>query len=205
LGEIPLQSQSLKKESPVKISRISALTVLVLLLASAAFADSFTDPKIIIQGVNGGSFFNTCPPGGCEPVGTKFSFTSPAQGSGKLFFTNASGKDWTSLRLIESGVPAGAITCIQGLFTSCTVKTLKNGATEILLSGVAGGDNPHHGIRAGQSFAIGFKCDGKDCWPGGLAFHAIANAPEPATIALMTTGVAAIVSRRKRWKRRAEV
>ena len=53
-----------------------------------------------------------------------------------LFFTNTSGKNWTSLSLIETGVPAADISCTQSLFLSCTTETLKNGSVEILLSGV---------------------------------------------------------------------
>lgn len=187
----------------MKLNGILLVTAVTVLLSAAAFADSMTDPKIIIQGVNGGSFI-TCPPSGCEPVGLHFSFNSPESGHGKLFFTNASGQDWHSLVLVETGVPASAITCVQNLFLSCQVKTLQNGATEIVLSGVAGkGDNPHFGIRNGKSFDIGFKCSGKnDCWPeGGIHFNAQANVPEPGTVALLTTGLAAIFSRRKRWHR----
>ena len=190
----------------MKSSRLSVVIVLVLLFCAAAFADSVNDPKIIIQGVQGGSKFITCPPDGCQAVGLKFSFTSPEQGFGKLFFTNASGQNWHSLRLIETGVPASAITCIQSLFLNCQVKTLQNGATEILLSGVANGtDNPHNGILNGQNFAIGFKCSGKNnCWPeGGILFNATANVPEPASATLITTGLVALVMRRKRWKRQA--
>ena len=185
----------------MKTHRILFIIVLTLLCA-AAFADSVNDPKIIIQGVQGGSSFITCPPTGCQAVGLTFSFMSPESGHGKLFFTNDSGENWHSLALIEKGVPASAVTCTQSLFLSCTVKTLNNGATEILLSGVAGkGDNPHNGILNGQNFAIGFKCDGKNnCWPeGGILFNARANVPEPGTIALLTSGLVAIFSRRKRW------
>jgi hypothetical protein len=186
----------------MRLIRLSVVIALALLFASVAFGDSVTDPKIIIQGVAGGSFI-TCPPDGCVGVGTHFSFNSPQGGTGKLFFGNESGVNWTSLRLIESGVPATAVTCVQNLFLSCNVKTLKDGATEILLSGTAKTFNAHHGILNGQDFAIGFKCSGKgNCWPpGGVHFIAIANAPEPATIALVVSGLAAIVSRRKRWQK----
>ena len=121
---------------------------------------------------------------------------------GTLFFTNASGKNWTSLKLIEKGVPAEAISCAQSLFLSCTIRTLDNGAVEILLSGVKG-NNPRNGIPNGASFSIKLGCVNGNCWPGGLNFTAHAGAgaaPEPGTIALVVTGLGAIVSRRKRWK-----
>jgi hypothetical protein len=73
-----------------------------------------------------------------------------------------------------------------------------------MLSGVAGGLNPGTGIRNGQSFSIQLACVGTSCWPGGLNFTAHANqtVPEPGTIALMATGLGALVSRRKMWKKR---
>jgi hypothetical protein len=186
----------------MKISRLCLLVSLALLCTGLAFADGINDPKIIIRGVQGGGLSpqSHCPPSGCTPVGMNFEFSVPKHGTGTLFFTNASGKNWTSLKLIETGVPAEAVSCSQSLFLSCTVRTLKNGSVEILLSGVKG-HNPHTGIPNGSNFAIGFACVDKNCWPGGLGFtgHA-SSAPEPGTIALMVTGVGAMLSRRKRWK-----
>jgi hypothetical protein len=186
----------------MKISRLCLLVSLALLCTGLAFADGIADPKIIIRGVNGGGFQanSHCPPSGCTNVGMNFEFTTPKHGTGTLFFTNASGKNWTSLKLIETGVPAAAVSCQQSLFLSCTVTTLENGSVQILLAGIKG-HNPHAGIANGSSFAIGFACVDKNCWPGGLGFSAHASsAPEPGTIALMITGVGAILSRRKRWK-----
>jgi hypothetical protein len=85
---------------------------------------------------------------------------------------------------------------------SCTIRTLENGAVEILLSGVKG-NNPRNGIANGASFSIKLACVDRSCWPGGLSFTAhagVGTAPEPGTIALVMTGLGAIVSRRKRWK-----
>lgn len=188
----------------MKISRVCWLVLLALLCTALAFADGVKDPKIIIHGVQGGGApngFSRCPPQGCTNVGMNFTFSTPENGHGTLFFTNASGKNWTSLKLIEKGVPAAAISCAQSLFLSCTIRTLENGAVEILLSGVKGGHNPRNGIPAGTSFAINLACVDGNCWPGGLNFSGHAGAaPEPGTIALVVTGLGAIVSRRKRWK-----
>jgi len=191
----------------MKISRFCVLVLLIVLGAAVAFADSVSDPRIIIHGVSGTALTNPCPKQESCQVGMNFTFGVPnnKNGSGFLFFTNASGKNWTSLTLIENGtVPASAISCSQNLFMSCTTKTLKNGSVAIVLAGVRSGKNPEIGILNGQSFTIGFACLNKtDCWPGGLEFTAHAGAvPEPGTIALMMTGVGALVSRRKLWKNR---
>jgi len=187
----------------MKISQVYAVALLLVLGSAMAFADSMTDPKIIIHGVNGGNSPLSCGRNGCQNVGVDFSFSVPKHGSGTLFFTNASGKNWTSLSLIETGVPAADISCGQSLFLNCSIKTLKNGSVEILLSGVKSGLNPRTGILAGQSFSITFACVNQSCWPGGTGFTAHAGtAPEPGTVALMITGLGALVSRRKMWKGR---
>ncbi len=183
----------------------------VLLLAAGsvmAFADSINDPKIIIQGANGtGSPVSSCD--GCTNVGMNFTFGVPAGGTGTLFFTNTSGTNWTSLTLVELGhqVPASDITCHSNLFLSCTAENLKNGNVAIVLAGVKGGLNTDKGILNGKSFSIAFSCVGTNCWPGGLDFGGHANTtsvPEPATIALMVTGLGAMVSRRKKWTNRGK-
>lgn len=194
----------------MKISQICALAMLLVVGSAIAFADGINDPKIVIHGVNSGSYANvTCPTGGCTGVGLNFSFAVPKGGSGTLYFTNNSGKNWTSLLLIEKGEPAADISCVQTLFKSCSTKTLSNGSVEILLSGVNGGSpmaqNARTGIANGQSFDISFVCVSKNCWPSGLQFTGHANAtsvPEPGTVALMVTGLGALFSRRKQWMKR---
>jgi len=184
----------------MKISRICALVLLLVVGSALAFADGIGDPKIIVHGASGGN--TACGHHNCQEVGMNFSFKIPKSGKGFLYFTNASGKNWTSLALIEKGVSAANISCTQSLFLSCTTKTLKDGSVEILLSGVRHGNNPRTGIQNGQSFAIGFACN-PDCWPGGTVVTAHAgSAPEPGTVALMVTGLGAMFSRRKRWKNR---
>jgi hypothetical protein len=70
----------------------------------------------------------------------------------------------------------------------------QNGAKIVLLA--TGG--ALSGIPNGNSFEIVLGCVNSICWPGGLQFDATANAvPEPATMALMLTGIGALVTRRK--------
>ena len=189
----------------MKISQICAVLLLLVVGSVLAFADGINDPQIIIHGVSGGSP-TLCPEGGCQNVGLNFTFNVPESGTGTLFFTNTSGKNWTSLTLIETGVPAAAISCSQTFFLNCSTKTLENGSVEILLSGVSHGDSDsRNGILNGQSFSIGFNCVGNSCWPGNTSFSAHASAvPEPGTVALMVTGLGAIVSRRKLRKNRSK-
>jgi hypothetical protein len=189
----------------MKISQVCAVALLLVVGSVMAFADGINDPKVIIHGVNGNGPEH-CGRNGCQDVGVNFSFSTPKGGSGFLYFTNASGKSWTSLTLIEAVQPnmvsAADISCSQTLFLNCSTKTLQNGSVEILLSGIKGGQNPRTGIGVGQSFAIGFRCVGESCWPKSpLSFtaHATTAVPEPGTVALMVTGLGAMFSRRKVW------
>ena len=164
-----------------------AIAIVIAMCAAFAHADSITDPTIIIRDPPCGQ--------GCTPVGLNFSFGTPADGTGVLFFNNASGLDWFSLSLAESGVDASAITCVTDVFANCSVSTV-NSLTTILLSGL---NSDFHGIGAGQNFSIVFGCESGECdpWPGDLDFTARANVPEPGTMALLFTGIGAIVARRK--------
>jgi hypothetical protein len=167
------------------MKRVAALLMFIMILSCiAALANSVPDPKIIIKDP-------LCGTATCTSVGTHFTFTSPTGGSGTLFFTNSSGSSWHSLELIESGVPASAITCdAPHTFMSCT-KTTVGGVTTILLSGIGGSFS---GIPVGHNFSITFGQ-----WPaGGVNFKAMANVPEPATLALFLTGLGALATRRKK-------
>lgn len=187
----------------MKISQIFALLMLLVVGSVMAFADGINDPRIVINGA--ASAPEACPVGGCSSItGLTFSFKTPASGSGTLFFTNNSGQNWTSLKLVETGVPAADIKCHSALFGFCSTETLKNGEVVILLS-TSNGNNPNAGIKNGKNFAITFSCVGNSCWPGNLKISGYANGatvPEPGTIALMLTGLGAMVSRRKMWKNR---
>jgi PEP-CTERM motif len=189
----------------MKISRICAFALLVLVASTWAFADGTQDPKVIIKGAGGSNVEQgQCPE--CQGVGFNFSFTIPASGSGNLFFTNESGANWNSLKLIETGVPAADISCHSPFFASCTTETLKNGSVEILLTNGQNGSNwKDHGIVNGQNFEISFSCVKGTCWPGGLTVTGHGSSgtiPEPASMILVGTGIGAIISRRKVWKNR---
>ena len=56
----------------MKISRICAFVLLIVVGSVMAFADGINDPKIIIQGVNGGGSPQGCGPNGCQGVGVNF-------------------------------------------------------------------------------------------------------------------------------------
>lgn len=177
----------------MKAVRVLFRVAILLGCAAAASANSISDPTIIIKDP-------VCEPSKCTPVGTHFTFDTPATGRGVDLFSNASGKAWTSLRLVESGVAANLITCLSNVFASCSVGTLANGKTFIFLSGGAG-------ITPGESFGITFGCSKGTCqpWPGGLDFRAAANlpsatTPEPATLTLWITGLTGIMTRRKLLK-----
>ena len=190
----------------MKLSQFCAVVLVLLVGSVMSFADGI-DPKIIVHSAGSGTGAK-CSPGLCTDVGLNFNFTAPASGTGTLFFTNTSGVNWTSLKLIETVpvVAAADIKCASYLFKSCSVTTLPNGSVEILLQGVKGGLNKDTGIRNGASFSIQFACVGSSCWPGGLSFGAHANSvPEPGTVALLITGLGGILSRRKLWRNRFTV
>lgn len=191
----------------MKLSHVCAFVLLVVMGSALAFADGIQDPKVIIHGAGSGTSPNgECGRHQCQGVGFDFKMTIPEKGRGFFYFTNESGKNWTSLSLVLSGVAAKDVSCAQTFFLTCTTKTLKDGKIEILLSGVVHkGSNIRNGIQNGQNFVIGFACN-PNCWPGGATVVAHASAvPEPETVALMITGLGAIFSRRKFWKNRFNV
>lgn len=174
-------------------TKVLVFAMLIVLSAVAAHADSI-DPGVIIRDPVG------CPSGNCIPVfGLTFSFTTPASGTGALHFLNASGVRWTSLILTEVGVPSVNVSCSSNVF-SCSVVSFGQNGAKIVLTAVGA----FTGIPAGNSFEIILGCANGHCpaWPAGLQFDAAANVPEPATMALLLTGLGAICTRRK-WARRA--
>lgn len=165
------------------------LGMVLAVCALAAHADSINDPRIIVRDPVG------CPSNACVTVtGNTFGFTVPSAGFGNLHFLNASGATWTSLILTETGVAAPNISCAADVF-SCAVVAFGSNGAKIVLTATGGAFT---GIPNGNSFEILLSCVNSNCWPGGLQVDAAANAvPEPATMALMLTGLGAFFTRRK--------
>jgi hypothetical protein len=190
----------------MKISQICAVVLLLVAGSVMAFADSTNDPKVIIKGVSGNVIGSV---DGCEFTCASFffNFKTPASGSGTLDFTNNTDVTWTSLTLVERGnnPTIYQITCsASAFFTNCLKAVTGQGTgghPELIFTGGTG-------IAPGENFALAFSCVKGVCWPGGLSFGGYANTPngvtvpEPGTIALMVTGLGALVSRRKQWKNR---
>lgn len=165
------------------------LGMVLAVCAMAAHADSVNDPRIIVRDPVG------CPSNACVTVtGNTFGFTVPSTGFGNLHFLNASGATWTSLILTETGVAAANISCSADVY-SCAVVAFGTNGAKIVLTATGGALT---GIPNGNSFEILLSCVNSNCWPGGLSVDAAANAvPEPTSIALMLTGVGALIARRK--------
>jgi len=105
----------------MRISQICAVAVLLVVASVMAFGDGI---KTIQRSSSATSIATltlaltldlSCPSQGCKDVGVNFTFSVPKRGTGRLFFTNTSGKNWTSLALIEKGEPAVDIHLVQGL------------------------------------------------------------------------------------------
>jgi hypothetical protein len=187
-------------------SLIRSLSLLagILLLASAAFADSNLDPKIIIGDP-------AC--SGCISVTSDhFSFALPTnQGSfftGTLQFQNNSGKTWYSLFLTETVVPWFDVSCkTNAFFNDCIpVASSKSNPNQTTIEFLNVTPHPRNGIPSGGVFSLSFQPVNGNAWPSGTSFDAQANAasvvPEPASLTLFVSGIGAIIARRKLGKNR---
>ena len=190
----------------MKTSQVCAVALMLLVGSVLAFADGMNDPKVIINGLGNSNII-----GGdaCQYTCAQmfFNFKTPQNGSGILDFTNNTDVTWTSLTLVERGnnPTIYQISCFAStVFTNCLKAVTGQGLgghPELIFSGGTG-------IAPGENFKLKFLCS-SGCWPNnGVGFGGYANTPngistpEPGTIALMVTGVGALVSRRKMWKNR---
>jgi hypothetical protein len=185
---------------PKDILRGVLVLAIAITCSVAAHADSSSDPRVIIKDAEPGQ----------QVSGLNFGFSLPT-GQGKYFtgpldFTNAGSQTWTTLALFESAVAAVDVTCgASSFFNHCTVSTdpRNPSLTEILFYNTVGCGHLGTGILAGENFTLDFsKGSGTHSWPAGASFTGVATAvPEPSTIAFLFTGIGAMATRRKLWKR----
>jgi hypothetical protein len=195
-------------------TRFVFLAVLLMGFAAFAHADG-VDPKIIISDP-------PCSGEGCpSPVfaGQGFQF-AVVNGGGIFTGTNESGVTWTSLDFVLSGtaVLASSINCsAPGLYT-CFVNSNEGGdATNILYDSLCDGCTGT-GIPNNEQFFVNLNDTGSTTgsWPVDEMFTGSYNntsptiftpltpvspVPEPSTIALVGTGLAALIAKRKRQAR----
>ena len=181
----------------MKVAKLFALAALVVCSASLAFADSVTDPRIIIVGGGGST----------QVSGNTFSgdFLFDNQ---QLDYQNVSGQTFLSLILtLTPDGDTGPFSCLaETYFSSCSV----DGDVVSFFGGP--GIPPGENI---ESFAESFSAEGSDCGedlshfaieiqglPQGTSasFDAVANStvPEPASAVLILTGLAGVAGLRKR-------
>ena len=186
----------------LSLSRLILCSAALLLMSTAAYADSYGDPRVIIKDAH------------CDDcgVGQNFHFSLPTnQGkyfNGDLTFQNTSDVTWYSLILTEKGVPWQDISCgANAFFNFCQVVPSKKNPNVAKIEFLNILPDPKGGIAPGTYFTLNFG-PGKDGgqWPAGLKFGGHGGtgiAPEPGTMALLLTGVGAIVTRRKMRKNAA--
>jgi hypothetical protein len=180
----------------------SSFVRIVLVGIITAMSVSFARADSIIA-VTGPS---TCPVSGCGVINTlynhiDFGFNLPSGGLGQFVITNETIFTWKYLSLTGPALAhvAGPISCSSNLFANCSVSTFNGGGVRILFSGLGSGFT---GILPGENFSFTFGCSAGPCtWKGNqpiYGFMASTTAtPEPGTIALMLTGIAAIAKARR--------
>jgi hypothetical protein len=186
---------------PKNILRAFLALAIAAACSVAAHADSNHDPRVVIKDAEPGQ----------QVSGLNFGFSLPGQTgtefTGSLDFTNTGSQTWTSLALFESNVSTDLVSCgVSSFFNRCRVSTdpRNSSLTEILFYNTVGCGHLGTGILAGENFTLDFG-PGKnspDSWPAGTSFTGVATAvPEPSTLAFLFTGIGAIATRRKLWKR----
>ncbi len=167
------------------------LPMVFLIATASAFANTVVDPGVIIRDRKCGST--------CASVGLSFSLTSTANNGGVFDFKNVSGTNWFNLKLTEKGVPASAISCRTNIFATCKVTTNASGLTSIFVSGTSAS---LPGVPNLKGFRIELHCPAgaSNCgpWPAGVKINGLANVPETGTVAMVATGIVALINRRRK-------
>jgi hypothetical protein len=186
---------------PRNVLRVVLALAIAATCSVAAHADSSNDPRVVIKDAEPGQ----------NVSGLNFGFSLPGQTGGEftgdLDFTNTGSQTWTTLALFESAVPWKDVSCgANAFFNRCRVShdPRNRSLTEILFYNIVGCGPLGTGILAGENFTLAFgPGEGSSTsWPAGTSFRGVATAvPEPSTIAFLFTGIGAIATRRKLWKR----
>ncbi len=203
----------------------SRLLLLLLLLSAVAVADTMNDPRVIVGNGTGTTFlsqpvfnFSLSDPAVCTETQT-----SPLA-IWDCPFMNVSGTPWTSLELIINP-PQTPLSCeVLSFFGSCQASAegfavifsggsipsgvCETGDGEDEDGGVGhnlGPHHPHHSTSAGGDDGDGDReCTGQEfvlTFEGFLPTTGVtgeANVPEPGTLALLGSGIAGLIVRRKR-------
>jgi hypothetical protein len=156
---------------------------------------------------------------------TGFVF-APVDGGGQIRYCNQTGEDWTKLTIaIRTSAPASSVICPSAspsdpsndahlAFSTCQVFATgpEPNTLYVRLFGTIApdplfpGDNGFLGVPIGEEFTIKLDCVEGDefCtpWPADTFMVAAANGrlphvPEPASLALLGSGLAAAIIRRK--------
>jgi hypothetical protein len=192
----------------IRLSSSFVRIVLVGIITAMSVSFARADSIIAVTGPG------TCPVSGCGIINTlydhiDFGFNLPSGGLGQFVITNETIFTWKYLSLTGPALAhvAGPISCSSNLFANCSVSTFNGGGVRILFSGLGSGFT---GILPGENFSFTFSCSAGPCtWKGNqpiYGFMASTTAtPEPGTMALMLTGIAAIAKahRLKRMGKRS--
>jgi hypothetical protein len=167
-----------------------------------------------------------CQPGDTDVFASplnNFGPIQPVNGGGEFGFCNRTGQDWTSILIaVQTTVPLANIVCDpSNAFLACLKATSPDVPNLDYLYFVGLAENPPFpfvGIRNNERFTISLDCDPSapgGCstppdWPEGTTFWGYGNfplgqqplpnplsTPEPASLALLGAGIAAVLWRKK--------
>lgn len=170
----------------------------LVLCAAIARADSINNLELSVNRLT------ACPTGascfGWAPDSSAISFSLPNSGGTYKFYAVNIGTipysnlEITSLRLFLPMTGLN-LTCSSSIFANCAVTNPYANTTLVSFSGGK--------IIPGQYFLLDFGCASGICsWPDGTNVTAVwgTNAPEPGSMALVLTGIGAILARWRLWR-----